>query len=105
MFQLITSAFAEGKDAAKDGGTFGMLIPIIAMIAIFYFLLIRPNQKKEKEKKSMISNLQKGEKVLTSSGIYGVIVNIKDDENIVVLKIAEGTKVEFAKSSIQAKIS
>ncbi|OPZ38303.1 MAG: preprotein translocase subunit YajC [Spirochaetes bacterium ADurb.BinA120] len=79
-------------------------IPIILMIAIFYFLLIRPTQKREKERKKMIEALQKGDKVLTSGGIYGVVVNIKAEENIVVLKIADGAKVEFARSAVQAKV-
>lgn len=79
-------------------------IPIILMIAIFYFLLIRPTQKREKERKKMIQALQKGDKVLTSGGIYGVVVNIKAEENIVVLKIADGAKVEFARSAVQAKV-
>ena len=53
----------------------------------------------------MIENLQKGDKVLTTAGIYGVVVNVKDEEGIVVLKIADGAKVDFAKSAVQAKIS
>lgn len=105
MFNLISVAFAEGPAPAKGAGGFDMLIMIGIMILIFYFLLIRPNQKKEKQRKAMIENLQKGDKVLTTAGIYGVVVNVKDEEGIVVLKIADGAKVDFAKSAVQAKIS
>lgn len=106
MFNLTKLAFAEAKGSGGNGGgAFGMLIPILAMIVIFYFLLIRPSQKKEKERKKMIESIQKGDKVITISGIYGVVTNIREEENIVVLKIAEKTNVEFSKTSIQSKIS
>jgi preprotein translocase subunit YajC len=107
LFNFIKAAYAEGEGAAPalGGGGWDMFIMIGVMILIFYFLLIRPNQKKEKERKQMIDNLQKGDKVLTSGGIYGVVVNVKNEEGIVVLKIGEGAKVEFAKAAIQTKIS
>ena len=81
------------------------LVPLGLMVLIFYFLLIRPSQKKEKDRKKMIEALQKGDKVITVGGIYGVIANLKPEEGIVVLKIADGTKVEFSKSAIQSKVS
>jgi len=89
--------------AAPAGSSWISFIPIVLMILIFYFLLIRPQQKREKERKKMIDELQVGNRVLTSAGIYGVITNMKDD--IVVIKIADGAKVEFAKSSVQQKVS
>ncbi|MBN1500525.1 MAG: preprotein translocase subunit YajC [Spirochaetes bacterium] len=75
------------------------------MIAIFYFLLIRPQQKKEKDRKKMIDQLQKGDKVMTASGIYGVVVNTKPEEGVITLKIADNVKVDFAKAAIQNKVS
>ena len=72
---------------------------------IFYLLLIRPQQKKEKDRMKMINQLKKGDKVLTSSGMIGVIVNIKPEENIITVKVAEGVKVDFVKSAIQQKLS
>ncbi|MBN2403806.1 MAG: preprotein translocase subunit YajC [Spirochaetes bacterium] len=81
-----------------------MLILPAAILVIFYFLLIRPNQKKEKDRKKMIEALQKGDKVITTGGMYGVVVNIKKEEDIVVLKIADGAKVDFAKSAIQVRL-
>lgn len=79
------------------------LIPIVAMIVIFYFLLIRPQQKKEKQRLAMINSLKNGDKVITASGMYGVVTGIKDD--IITLKVASNTNIEFARNAIQAKIS
>ena len=105
MLNLISNAYAQGQSAGgQSGGGFSMLILPAAILVIFYFLLIRPNQKKEKDRKKMIESLQKGDKVITNAGIYGVIVNIKKEEDIVVLKIAEGAKVDFARSAIQVKV-
>jgi preprotein translocase subunit YajC len=73
------------------------------MVVVFYFLLIRPQQKKEKEILKMISALKNGDRVLTVGGIYGVISSIKDDD-IVVLKISNSTTIEVARSAIQAKV-
>ncbi|HQG43143.1 MAG TPA: preprotein translocase subunit YajC, partial [Spirochaetota bacterium] len=64
-----------------------------------------PQQKKEKDRMKMINQLKKGDKVLTSSGMIGVIVNIKPEENIITVKLAEGVKVDFVKSAIQQKLS
>ncbi len=105
MINLISVAHAEGPTSVLGTGGIDMFVMIGVMILIFYFLLIRPNQKKEKERKQMIDNLQKGDKVLTSGGIYGVVVNVKSEEEIVVLKIADGAKVECAKGAIQNKAS
>ena len=70
-------AQAAGGAPAGGGGIFGqinMLIPFIAMFAIFYFLLIRPQQKKQRELRQMLQNLKRGDRVITSGGIYGTIV-------------------------------
>ncbi|MBN1495740.1 MAG: preprotein translocase subunit YajC [Spirochaetes bacterium] len=78
------------------------MILMIATIVIFYFLLIRPQKKKEKERIEMINALQKGDKVVTAGGMYGVIDSFKDGD-IVVLKVSGNTKIEFSKSAIQNK--
>jgi preprotein translocase subunit YajC len=106
LLGLITKAYAQtAAPATGSGSSWTMFIPMAVIIVIFYFFLIRPSQKKEKNRKKMIEELQKGDKVVTNSGMYGVIVNFKPEENIVVLKIGEGVKVEFAKSAIQGKSS
>lgn len=95
-------AYAQGQ-GASGASSWVSLVPIILMILIFYFLLIRPQQKKEKQRVGMINNLQKGDKVVTAGGMHGVVVAVKDD--IITLKVATNTNIDFVKSSIQAKIS
>ena len=80
----------------------GQFIPLILIFVIFYFFLIRPQQKKVKEHKTMVENLKRGDKIVTSAGIIGTIERIVDDERAEVI-IAENVKVEVIKSTgIQA---
>jgi len=83
----------EGK-----GGLGGMLIPLILMFGVFYFLLIRPQQKRQKEQKQLMAELQKGDKVVTSGGIHGVISNVKDQT--IILKAADNVKLEITRANI-----
>jgi preprotein translocase subunit YajC len=88
---------------AEGGGSPWSGIWMIALIfIIFYFLLIRPQQKKQKEHQKLMEGLTKGDRVVTSGGIYGTVVGVKD--NIVVLKISEEVKIEIAKSAVTAVI-
>ena len=73
-------------------------MPIIFIFAIFYFLLIRPQQKKQKEHGKMIQELKKNDEVVTNGGVHGTIVNVKD--TTFVLKIDENVKVEINKTAI-----
>ena len=75
----------------------------IGMIAIFYFLIIRPQQRRQKEHRNLLSSIKKGDRVVTSGGIHGTVVGIKDD--IVVLRIDESCKIELTRSNIAAVIS
>jgi preprotein translocase subunit YajC len=81
------------------GGLMGFL-PLILIFVIFYFLLIRPQQKRAKEHKSMLDSLKKGDKVVTSGGEYGVVEEVKT--NTVIVKIAENVKVKYGKAYIAA---
>jgi len=73
-------------------------IPLIFLFLVFYFLIIRPQQKKQKEHQAMIANLKKNDEVVTSGGIHGVIVNVKD--KTFVLRVDENVKIEVDKGSI-----
>ena len=80
----------------------GQFIPLILIFVIFYFFLIRPQQKKVKEHKIMVENLKRGDKVITSAGIIGTVERIVDNEKAEIL-IAENVKVEVIKATgIQA---
>ena len=76
----------------------GQFMPLILIFVIFYFFLIRPQQKKVKEHKAMVENLTRGDKVVTSAGIIGTIERVIDNEKVEVL-ISENVKVEIIKST------
>lgn len=98
---MIGIAFAMGApaggQAAQAGGTAAMMnfLPLIFMFAIFYFLLIRPQQKKAKEHKAMLEALKLGDNVKTASGIHGKIAAL--DDQVITLEIATGVKVKIDK--------
>lgn len=79
-------------------------LPFLLMIVVVWFLLIRPQRKRAKEHTTMLAALQKGDKVVTNSGMIGTIVGMNDTDNIVVLKVGDDTKIEFLKSSIAGKM-
>lgn len=84
--------------AAPGGGGIASFIPLILIFVIFYFLLIRPQQKKAKDHQTFLSNLQKGDNVVTSGGIYGQITGLTD--TVVTLEIAENLKVKVSRQHI-----
>ena len=81
-----------------EGSGIGQFIPLILIFVIFYFFLIRPQQKKVKEHKAMVEGLKRGDKVITSGGITGTIERIIDNDKIEV-EIAENVKVEIVKAT------
>lgn len=98
---MVTDAFAQAGAAAPANPMIGTLlnaVPILAMLLIFYFLLIRPQQQRQKQTETMLKALKKGDRVLTNGGIYGTVVGVDDSK--AVLKIADDVKVEFSKSAI-----
>lgn len=102
FFNLIDIAYAMGPapqgGQGGAGGLIGSLIPLILIFVIFYFLLIRPQQKRAKEHKQMIENLKKGDKIVTSGGIYGIIESV--GTNTITVKISENVKVKFGKAYV-----
>ena len=80
------------------GGGLGTFLPLILMFVVFYFLLIFPQQKKAKAHRAVLANLQKGETVVTSGGLYGTITGITD--TVVTLEIAEKVRIKISRSSI-----
>lgn len=77
---------------------YSQLIVLVAMIAVFYFLLIRPQQKRAKERNAMIAALKKGDQVVTIGGLHGTIADL--DDSTVTLRVSETTKVKFERSAI-----
>jgi len=103
---MIETAYAMGTSGggSGQGGGITAFLPLVLIVVVFYFLLIRPQQKRQKEQKTMISSLRKGDKVVTNSGMFGTIVGIDEQENKVVLKVAENVKIEFLRSSISGRV-
>ena len=92
--------------SSPDGGGGGLVSTLImfgAIFLIFYFMIIRPQQKRAKERNKMLSNLEKGDKVVTSGGIHGTIAGI--DEKTVLLQVSESVKVKVERSAISTILS
>lgn len=109
MFDLFTAkiAWAMGGAPGGGGGLGGMLsgpLPmLILMFAIFYFLLIRPQQKKAKTHREMLSNLRKGDNVMTSGGVFGRVTGL--DNQVVVVEIAPQVRVKVNRASISGVVT
>ncbi|MBK5101931.1 MAG: preprotein translocase subunit YajC [Desulfobacteraceae bacterium] len=92
-----------GGGTGGQGGGFGAFLPLIAMFAIFYFLLIRPQQKKAKAHKQLLASLKKGDKVVSSGGLHGVITGLTDDT--VTMEIAPKVRVKVSRGSVSGVMS
>lgn len=98
---MIDVAYAMAPSGGQGGGDLNTLmgfLPMILIFAVFYFLLIRPQQKKAKDHRSFLDNLKKGDSVITQGGLYGKIVTISDQ--VVILEIADKVKVRVSRSHI-----
>lgn len=99
---MIDLAYAMGSQTGQAGGdgiqSLIQFLPIVLIFVVFYFLLIRPQQKKAKDHKVMLENLKKGDSVITQGGVYGKVAAIQDQ--IVVLEIADKVRVRVARPYI-----
>jgi len=90
---------AAGTEGAAGAGLMSLL-PFVFIIFIFYFLIIRPQNKKRKETEKMLSELKKGDKIVTIGGLYGTIQSVK--ETTVIIKVDDNVKLEFLRSAISS---
>jgi preprotein translocase subunit YajC len=97
VFYLLMGAPA-GAEGAATGNPMLQFLPFIAIIGIFYFLIIRPQSKKQKDTQKMLSALKKGDRVVTIGGIHGVIQTVR--EQTVIVKVDESTKLEINRSAV-----
>ena len=95
---FISNAYAEGGAAPQDGGIMQFL-PLIALLAVFYFLILRPQQKRAKEQKAMIEALQKGDEVVTIGGVMGKVTKVGEDN--VAIEIADNVVIQVQKGAVQ----
>ena len=103
---LVTLAYAQSAAPGAAGLANPILqyAPLLVMFVLLYFIMIRPQQKKQKELKKFIDEIKKGDKVVTTSGIIGIVAGLKDTS--VILKVGEGeTKIEFVKSAVAGPVT
>ena len=93
---------AMAPPAGESGGGLMGFLPMILIFVAFYFLLIAPQRKKQKQHQKMINALEKGDNIKTIGGVFGTVTGVKDDR--VVIRIAENVKVEVAKDAVSAKV-
>ncbi|MBW1752881.1 MAG: preprotein translocase subunit YajC [Deltaproteobacteria bacterium] len=99
----IAYAMGQGGAAGQQAGGFSSFIPLILMFVIFYFLLIRPQQKKSKEHREMISNIKKGDRIVTSGGIHGDVTHV--GETTMTVKIADKVRVKLARGNVATLVA
>ncbi|MBS4016583.1 MAG: preprotein translocase subunit YajC [Candidatus Latescibacteria bacterium] len=99
---MINLAYAQTSQPASGGNPLIGFLPIILIIVILYFLMILPQQRRQKKHNQMLTELKKGDRVVMSGGIYGIITNVK--ERTFMVKVAETTEVEIEKTSIAYKL-
>ncbi len=100
MFVEILNA-AEGGAQQGGAAAIAQFVPLILIFLVFYFLLIRPQQKKAKQHRDMLQSLQKGDEVVTAGGLFGKIVGVAD--NFLTLEIAENVKVKVSRNFVSTK--
>ncbi len=95
-----TESPAKSVDAFSFASGWTSIIPMVLIFIVFYFLLIRPQEKRRKQQESLIGSVKKGEEVLTTSGIFGIVNKINDADHTVEVEIAKGITVKFLKTAI-----
>jgi len=91
---------AGGQQQASGPGMLISLFPFILIFVVFYFLIIAPQRKQQKEHEKMLGGLKRGDKVITSGGMHGVIAEFKEAEKVVVVQVAQNVRVDISRSSI-----
>ena len=99
---LISPAYAQGTGGGS--GIFEMILPLILIFAVFYFLLIRPQQRKMKEHKSKVAAVRRGDRVVTGGGLIATVAKVVDD-NEVIVEIADGVRVKAVRSTLSDVIA
>jgi preprotein translocase subunit YajC len=98
MNSLAYALGSGGGGAGGQGGGFSAFVPLILMFAIFYFLLIRPQQKKAKQHKLLLSSIKKGDKIVSSGGLHGTVTGLT--EEVITVEIAPKVRVKVSRGSV-----
>jgi len=98
MFPFISVAYAQSAGAASQQSPFFQFIPLVLILVVFWFLIIRPQQKKQKAHQRMVDSLGKGDKVVTNGGIFGTVVKVGDDR--VILEVASKVQIHIERQQV-----
>lgn len=98
-----TTTAVPNQQGTQSPSVIGSFAPILVMILAFYFLMIRPQQKREAKKKDMLSKLRKGDKVVTASGIIGIVHKVVSDDEVS-FEISEGVRIRILRSAITSVV-
>ena len=101
----ISPAYAQDAAAGGTGAIIMQLLPLILIFAVFYFLLIRPQQKKMKDHRAMLQALKRNDRVVTGGGILATVTKVRDDSDEVEVEIAPGVRVTVARGTIGSVIT
>ncbi|WP_168464401.1 preprotein translocase subunit YajC [Wolbachia endosymbiont of Ctenocephalides felis wCfeT] len=102
---FISEAFAAGAETSSAGASFASFIPLILIFVVFYFLIIRPQQKKLKEHRKLIDQIKRGDMVITSAGIIGSVNRVDETNAQFIVEIAPKVEVKILKSAISEVLS
>jgi len=100
MLEAVYAQAAPGGAPSAADQMLHMVSILAITIGIFYFMIIRPQQRKQKETQQMLESIRKGDRVLTSGGVYGTVIGAPGKDDVVVLRVAENVKMEFSKQAI-----
>lgn len=102
MYSLIAMAPPQGSGGSPEGSLVSTLVMFALIIGIFYFLILRPQQKRQKERQKLLEAVKKGDKVITAAGLHGTIAGL--DEKTVLLQVSDNVKMKFERSAIASII-
>lgn len=100
---LISPAYAQTAAEGGGGDIFFQLMPLVLIFVVFYFLLIRPQQKKIKDHRSMVEALRRGDKIVTAGGVLGTVTKVQDNE--LQVEVSEGVRVRVVRSTVSEVLS
>jgi preprotein translocase subunit YajC len=97
-------AMAGGQSGGEGGNAFLSFLPLILIILIMYMLILRPQARKQKERQKMLESVKKGDQIITSGGIHGKVVGMKNDDKVLVIKVDDNVKLDVEKTAIASII-
>ena len=97
---FVSPAFAQGAGGGGSGDVFGLLMPMLLILPIFYFLLIRPQQQRQKEHRDMMGRVRRGDTVVTNGGFIGKVTKVTEGSDEIEVELADTLKVRVLKSTL-----